>query len=96
MTSEQRTKWVEALRSGKYCQGDFYLCFEGKYCCLGVANEIFDLGQQPTCMRLVPLPLTFLPEKNQKMLSMMNDIYRTSFAEIADYIEQLPVQDGVA
>jgi hypothetical protein len=36
-----QTKWLEALRSGEYQQGDTYLCYENKYCCLGVAAEIF-------------------------------------------------------
>lgn len=95
MTSEQRTKWVEALRSGTFRQGSFYLCHKDAYCCLGVANEIFDLGQRPTCVRFVPLPLTFLPEHKQRTLCAMND-HHMSFAKIANYIEQLPVQDGVA
>ena len=34
-------KWVKALRSGKYKQGTKYLCYSGKYCCLGVLDDIF-------------------------------------------------------
>ena len=33
-------KWVAALRSGKYKQGQDYLCNGDKYCCLGVACAI--------------------------------------------------------
>lgn len=36
-----QTRWVEALRSGEYKQGRGVLCRDGKYCCLGVAAEIF-------------------------------------------------------
>lgn len=34
------TKWVKALRSGKYKQGRGCLLDEGKYCCLGVLCEV--------------------------------------------------------
>lgn len=36
-----RKIWTDALRSGKYQQGKCYLCKEGKYCCLGVACEVY-------------------------------------------------------
>lgn len=37
-----RMKWVEALRSGRYEQGKAMLkTKEGKYCCLGVACDLF-------------------------------------------------------
>lgn len=40
--TEARTKWVEALRSGKFTQGKGRLQREdGSYCCLGVACEIY-------------------------------------------------------
>ena len=44
-------KWIEALRSGKYIQGDEYLCKEYRidentmgyyHCCLGVAVELLE------------------------------------------------------
>lgn len=40
-------KWINALRSGKYKQGCIYLHNEStdEYCCLGVANKIFDLNE---------------------------------------------------
>lgn len=37
---ENRRKWIEALRSGKYEQGNHALYENGKYCCLGVACEV--------------------------------------------------------
>jgi hypothetical protein len=45
---ESVQKWVKALRSGEYKQGDKRLCKVGKdgepnsYCCLGVACELFE------------------------------------------------------
>jgi hypothetical protein len=38
---ERRKRWVEALRSGKYEQGGGYLHRDGRFCCLGVACDIF-------------------------------------------------------
>jgi hypothetical protein len=37
---ENRTKWVAALRSGKYEQGKGYLRIGPRHCCLGVACEL--------------------------------------------------------
>lgn len=37
--------WLQELRSGKYEQGKTDLCRNGKYCCLGVAAEIFKTEQ---------------------------------------------------
>jgi hypothetical protein len=34
---ENQQKWVDALLSGKYKQGDGHLQFKDRYCCLGVA-----------------------------------------------------------
>lgn len=44
LTEEQRvnmTRWIAALRSGKYPQGAFSLrSTKGSYCCLGVACDV--------------------------------------------------------
>lgn len=41
MKPEIKKIWVDALRSGKYEQGQTYLKnVEGKYCCLGVLAEV--------------------------------------------------------
>jgi hypothetical protein len=38
-----KKKWIKALRSGKYEQGQTMLCDDdGKYCCLGVLAQIVD------------------------------------------------------
>lgn len=47
MTSELRTKWISALRSGKYQQGRLRLKSEKEegvicYCCLGVLADVID------------------------------------------------------
>lgn len=41
MNEEIKKKWVEALRSGKYKQGEGYLrSADDKFCCLGVLCDI--------------------------------------------------------
>lgn len=40
MDQELKRKWVEALRSGEYQQGNGKLCDNGRYCCLGVLYDI--------------------------------------------------------
>lgn len=42
MNSEIKTKWLEALRSGKYDQGKGYLHSKNSYCCLGVLANLRD------------------------------------------------------
>ena len=44
MQSELKSKWIEALRSGKYNQGESYLRHENQYCCLGVLCEVMGIG----------------------------------------------------
>ncbi len=39
--AEFRRNWIQALRSGKYLQGRGALKNRGRYCCLGVACEVF-------------------------------------------------------
>lgn len=34
-------KWIKALRSGQYRQGTQRLKLNGKYCCLGVLNQLY-------------------------------------------------------
>ena len=47
-TKELKNKWLAALRSGEYKQGQDYLCKINKdgsreYCCLGVLAEVSEL-----------------------------------------------------
>lgn len=39
--TEARKLWVEALRSGEYEQTDGALRYEDKFCCLGVACDLY-------------------------------------------------------
>lgn len=40
MNSEIKAKWVAALRSGEYRQGEKVLRYEDQFCCLGVLCEL--------------------------------------------------------
>lgn len=40
LDKEIKQAWIEALRSGKYEQGKGQLCYNDKYCCLGVLAHI--------------------------------------------------------
>ena len=40
MNPEIKAKWVEALRSGEYEQGENSLLHGGRYCCLGVLASL--------------------------------------------------------
>lgn len=43
MTKEEfKAKWLEALRSGRYKQGQGFLRCGDEYCCLGVALDIIN------------------------------------------------------
>lgn len=42
-----QTRWVEALESGYYAQGKCALNDNGRFCCLGVACEIFKTDETP-------------------------------------------------
>ena len=42
MKAEDKTKWLEALRSGEYEQVAGTLCNGTGYCCLGVLEEVLD------------------------------------------------------
>lgn len=44
MLTESQEKWLTALESGQYEQGLRYLCRNNKYCCLGVACDIFNIS----------------------------------------------------
>ncbi len=40
MNQEFKEEWCQALESGKYEQGKGFLCSNGKFCCLGVAEDL--------------------------------------------------------
>ena len=88
-----KRKWVKALRSGNYKQGEGFLQNRNAYCCLGVACIVAgvpipkSLDDRAT-FNYEPLrKATGLTYTDAGTLSHLNDDGH-SFAEIADYIEK--------
>ena len=96
MTKAQKTKWIKALRSGKYKQStEGYLrsIIEDNqlaFCCLGVACEIGITNAQKNSFYTVENTFTedkFLPEHVQVCLAELNDD-GIPFEVIAGVIDQ--------
>ncbi len=81
MNKKLKSKWVAALRSGKFKQGRSALYERGRYCCLGVLAEIqgFDFRACDTSkvdFTTETLPLgcnAGLTKKQRNILAAMND-----------------------
>ena len=101
MTKEQATKWVKALRSGKYKQGKSFLYSPNDtYCCLGVLAKINGgavtkdcfgfmevLGSETYGLRDIAGAVYGEGKLEYGSLATAND-HGMSFAEIADWIEE--------
>lgn len=93
-------KWIEALRSGRYSQGIGKLRDGDRFCCLGVACDIFDPKGWGGDIYLYgkEIGMSYPPDKisdllglsmdAQEFLSIMNDAEGKNFAEIASWIEE--------
>lgn len=110
---ELRTKWVEALRSGKYLQNKGALRKDNSFCCLGVACDVaklfwtlrlntgfysvLDKRDTDSFSNEMSLPETLrkqlgLSSAQQSALAHLNDFENSSFEEIADAIEKMPIE----
>jgi hypothetical protein len=110
MKQELKTKWVKALRSGKYKQGQWALRRTGSddlqdaMCCIGVLLDVMDPTQwritetdNRICMHgssklIGSLDQSMLTEigmsiAQQDHLISMNDKHQSTFAQIADWIQ---------
>lgn len=95
MKAEPKRLWLEALRSGEYKQGQYYMRNGGTYCCLGVLQEVAqkagvvftpDWGSTS----FIPSPVgkwIGIDFQKGEDLAAMNDSGE-SFNQIADYIER--------
>lgn len=96
-----KAKWIAALRSGQYEQGQSFLRNGDKYCCLGVLCDIIDsskwtvdsfnyLSYDGRTQRLTDemLKIVGFDPETQCLLMHLNDTYKKSFNNIADYIER--------
>ncbi len=99
---EFKEKWIAALRSGEYEQGEIMLHYKGTFCCIGVAcvisgYSLLELDETGYAYSFkfprVPDVISGSAAGNNivKTLANMNDgtdgIRKHSFLEIADYIE---------
>lgn len=97
-------KWVEALRSGKYEQATKRLRQGNRFCCLGVACDLYATEHDKQWDRTYfDGEYAVLPQSVQKWLGLKTDIggctsewrclsdendHGATFDEIADLIEQ--------
>lgn len=102
MKKTMKNKWIKALRSGKYPQGQYQLCLReyepdfDQYCCLGVLCDIngtlTENGTDNSRDEYSKQPSPYhcrqwgLGSDAVAALIEMND-GGESFAQIADYIE---------
>ena len=97
-----KKRWVKALRSGEYEQGQFSLCKDNKFCCLGVLldtevsfdwewdefRECWTINGEAGHLPGVQFNDEFeLDVREEDALAGMNDSGKT-FPEIADWIEE--------
>lgn len=77
-----QTFWLKELRSGKYEQWKTDLCRNGKYCCLGVAAEIFATGQTEIPItkgiKYFDICMSSAPNYVMEALSLYRDLGETS------------------
>ena len=97
--TEKITKWIKALRSGRYKQGRGALVIfkdsESCYCCLGVAEKVCKMPENFDG-RLTGSTVTYpelsawleITARQEERLIRMNDKLQKNFSEIADYIEK--------
>lgn len=92
-----KNRWLKALRSGKFEQGNNYLYNGETYCCLGVASCIATgnkpkQGQQYISERNLKTPKILRGGNNlTDLLADMNDgrnRFKMSFKSIANWIEK--------
>lgn len=99
LTKDEKSRWLQALRSGEYKQGNGALCVSNgetkEYCCLGVLADIIDPTKfEPyngrTYWQWGGLGQLFatriMPSEHEQRLILMND-KGDSFSIIADWIE---------
>lgn len=92
-------QWIDALRSGKYKQGYNNLYSAGRYCALGVLGKCLNFPIEKEggtalnhFIKEEKLRNSLIqPVKNrtfETQIMYMNDQYKKTFEEIADWLEQ--------
>ena len=91
-----KSKWVKALKSGKYKQVREHLRHAGRFCCLGVLCEVAGMERKGKSYSITDenelgydgCEVVGLSNEQQNTLIRMNDSAKMSFKEIASYIER--------
>ena len=100
MDPEIKEDWVEALRSGEFVQGHDRLDWDDAQCCLGVLCDILDIpwqasellgareydGDASTLARSVAVAAG-IDKRAECFLIRLNDDFKVTFDQIADWIE---------
>lgn len=106
MTPELKTKWLGALRSGKYEQGHHHLHEGNKFCCLGVLCDIAgyewkeDSGDMYGNIYTCPAGTNYIEvEEEQNSLGLPERIHRMCYdlndGTLNSYqIEEFQVEQG--
>lgn len=98
MQQKLKKEWIDALKSGKYKQGQYTLRNRNdEYCCLGVLADVCDNTGWSRYADIwlhsnsggssAYLSISDLDMQTQLVLTEMNDS-RKDFLEIADWIEK--------
>ncbi len=101
MDKRLKSKWVKALRSGKYKQGFGALKSDNSYCCLGVLCDVSNIGawdksnrylyntqySAATITQELRNKVGLTVEQQGKLIDL-NDSDFKSFEDIASYIER--------
>ena len=105
MDAELRDKWVAALRSGKYKQGQINLrSSDDRFCCLGVLADVINpenwsqldgpaVWGDDGFSSVYTLRQSIIADDACFPLVEMNDAEGKSFNEIADYISAQNPED---
>jgi hypothetical protein len=93
---EWARKWVEALRSGKYKQGQHHLKWNNTFCCLGVLCDISKVGSWGDgpkhayyCDKSATLPDDVLAETGVKHSSGVIGTWGTTLVELNDGVDEV-------
>lgn len=95
MNPLDKTRWIQALRSGKFeqCQGNLHMVdaeYGPRYCCLGVLGAICGIKRHSDGDELLEIEDAIdigLEHAMQTNLAAMND-NGDSFSKIADFIQE--------
>jgi len=72
-----KEKWLKALRSGEYEQGDLNLYLNGYYCCIGVAGHICGISNRAMKSKSLFQGVDFHSKTLKKYQKLLPDIFIT-------------------